>query len=496
MASRWDRLMSATAAAYAAFRRTYSDPQAAPDRAAWLSRRGHYDHLWALYTNSKYDDLAQWASYKNRYGLYRYVRSVYNPARRLADFYAGIIYPGTLTHDAGRLPNGARIAIPLGEDTPPALVEAIGQIWQWSNWAAGKSLIARWGAALGNVGIEIVDDVERGKVRIEAVWPGAVDALDLDPVGNVKAYALEYEILDAEGKARTYRREVDPETIRTFQDGQPYGYDGNPAEWANPYGFAPMVWIPHTHAGGSFGEPALRNLGKLDELNSLVSVALDRIIGVMASPILIAGGGSIAPISGTGASGSTHLDADPQSGRDRIPVVQGPHESTIEQIAPEGITEASLLIDALLREIEGDHPELTLYRELRGMSHVTGPGAERMLGDAAALIQDARTNYDVHTTKILQMAVAVGGWRASSGAWDRGGSLTRQQAKLVGFGLDSYQRGDLDFEIMPRPIIPETPREQAERERLELALERDRAAGNSAAGIEARILAQAEQGRA
>jgi hypothetical protein len=109
-------------------------------------------------------------------------------------------------------------------------------------------------------------------------------------------------------------------------------------------------------------------------------------------------------------------------------------------------------IEKLLEEIEADHPELTMFETLREMSQITGPAAEILVGDAYALITDARAGYDVQTVKLMQMGLAVAGWRLNTGAW--GNDLSPQQETFAPFDLESYRRGDLDFEIMPRPLVP------------------------------------------
>ncbi len=70
--------------------------------------------------------------------------------------------------------------------------------------------------------------------------------------------------------------------------------------------------------------------------------------------------------------------------------------------------------------------------------------------------------------------------------------MDRQRAKFAGYGLDSYAAGDLDLEIMPRPLVAETPAERLRRLREEQALEADRqgfGAVDQAAGIAARLRA-------
>lgn len=456
----------ATLAATSEFRRVWSDPHSMATRDRYEAQVSLYEYRWHLYQNSVFDDAAVWFAYRRKYGLYRYIRPIYNPVRRLVDFYAGIVYPGVLAADGKRLPDGTPLAIPLANDTDPQLREAIGQLWQWSNWQTNKNLLVRYGAALGDVLVEVVDEVDRGKVTFDIVWPGLVTDLRLDSTGNVKAYAIEYDAEDEEGKAYTYRKEVDDELISEYRDGELYQYDESiDAERINPYGFAPAVWVKHTDVGGQHGQPAVRNVGKIDELNEIASHAHDRAHAVLSSPILFAGEG----VSGLTDSAleakrpATQDMSNPQAGRESVKVLKAGAGGSVHSVQlPEG--EALNYINKLLSEVEQDHPEIVMYNQLRQMSEVTGPAAERLIGDTAALVTEARSNYDTQSIKLFQMAIAVAGWRAGTGAWGR--NLTRQQQAFLPFDLVSYERGDLDVEIMPRPLIPQAPLTPDERRAL------------------------------
>ena len=453
MATIWGRLSMATSAAFKTFTRVWSDPQLMMARQNFSALQGTYDYRWHLYANSIYNDPTLWTRYRQQHGLYRYIRPIYNPVRRLVDFYAGIVYPGVLAQDAKRLPDGTPLAIPLAPDTSPQLRAAIGQLWQWSNWQTGKNLYVRYGAALGDVGIEILDEVDRGKVTFDILWPGLIADLELDTSGNVKRYALEYDSEDEQGDAYTYRKEVDGEWITEYKDDEPFQYDENiPANRPNPYGFAPMVWCKHSDVGGLHGLPAIRNVGKVDELNELASHAHDRVHAVLNSPILLSGD-SVASLTDKALEAKRPASEDittSNSGRESVKVFRATNGSMSTVELPQG--EAVEYMVKLMEEIESDHPELTMYEQLRSMSQVTGPAAERLIGDAGAYIHEARANYDQQTIKLFQMAVAIAGWRAQTGAWGR--ELSRQQQAFISFDLDSYNAGALDFEILARPIVP------------------------------------------
>lgn len=479
----WKKIGMATKAAYNTFLRVYGDPEGEQTRFEFEDRAGRYRLLWHYYQNSVFEDLATWTAYKARYKLYRHTRSIYNPGQRLVDFYAGIVYPGALSMDASRMPHGATIAIPLAEDTNPQLRTAIGQLWQWSNWQTNKALMVRYGAALGDVLVEVIDEVDNGKVYLSVVWPGLVTDLRLDEQGNVKMYTLEYDYIGEGNERYTYRREIDGESIRTYRNNEPHAYEGVPAQVANPYGFAPAVWIKHKEIGGDHGEPAMRNLGKLDELNGLASHALDQAHRILAAPIIVSGKNISTLAAATGKQGSTAELPVPEQDRESIKILRGEDASVATLQMDPG--ETLLHIDKLMGEIERDHPEITMYHELRQMSQVTGPAAERLFGDVEIYVNDARAAYDTQSIKLFQMAVAIGGWRAGMGDWGR--MLNQQQSAFLPFDLDSYTAGDLNLEILPRPLIPATRREALELERLEQGIENDRQGATMAQGVADRL---------
>jgi len=446
----------ATIAALQTWKRTYADPEGEAARGAYESRQTQYRYYWQWYVNSVYEDMRTWSYYKAQYRLYRYTRSIYNPARRLVDFYAGAVYPGVLSEDAKRLPDGVQLAIPISADAPPELRAASAQFWQWSNWQSGKSLMVRYGAALGDCLVEVADELDRGKVTANIVWPGLVTDMLLDNTGNVKRYVLEYDIED-NGKLYTYRKEVDGEAVRTFRDGEPFSYNGNPPEYANPYGFVPAVWVRHINLGGDHGAPAMRNLGKWDELNSLAAHTHDQLHKVMSAPVLISATGSVGKLFDQDKRGQTQ-DKTGGGDSETINILKGPEGATVSTL-PLETKDALMYMQELIGEIEADHPELSMYNELRKMSQVTGPAATRLMGDVSALVVDAQATYDHQSIKLFQMAVAIAGWRANSGAWGR--QLTDQQRKFLPFDLTSYQAGGLNFDIDPRPLIAPTRGEGA-----------------------------------
>jgi hypothetical protein len=443
----------ASVAAATAFARTFADPAGARQALSYQAQTENYRYLWHWYAGSIYEDMALWQSYKAQYRLYRYIRSMYNPCRRLVDFYAGAVYPGNLRAPGQELPDGFREAIPLGEDTAPELKDAIAQYWQWANWQSGKSLLVRYGACLGDVLAEVTDDVSRGKVGTQIYWPGFVSDLDLDSQGNVKGYSLQYDAQGDDGKPYLYKKSVDLDAFRFFKDDEPFDY-GQGAVYANPYGFVPAVWVKHTDLGGDHGAPAMRNLGKWDSLNESASMVHDYIRKIIKAPVILVGGNTMTAVTAEAKQGPSRGPADPLGATfadEQIQILKGPDGAGVVTI-PLNIAEAYGEIDRLIGEVEKDHPELTMYSQLRSMSAVTGPAARLLMGDVALLVSDAQAQYDMQSSKLFQMAVAIAGERIKRGDW--AGPLTRQQLRFAPFDLSSYAAGDLDFVIRPRPLIP------------------------------------------
>lgn len=458
------RVYNALTAAVSRFTRVYADPETEQTRRGWASRAAEYRALWAWYNNSVFEDLDEWAEYRSRYRLPRHIRAIYNPTRRLVDFYASVIYPGVLSDDGDELPGSAPIAIPLPSDTDPALRKAIAQLWRWSNWQSGMGVMVRYGAALGNAFTEVVDDVARGKVYLVNHWPGLVADLDLDAQRNVKSYALEYLTSDRDGGPQyTYRKEVNAETIRTLKNGELFDYspDGSVgAEYANPYGFAPAVWTPHLDLGGEHGAPAIHGaLGKLDELNSTASLVHDQVRKLVGGPLVFWTDDSLEALAGRAKRGRTTTLTDPYADKEDLMWIKGGSGGRVEHLsAGLDFSGALAVMRELMGEIEQDFPELTYFRQMRAMSTVTGPAAARLAGDVTSRVFQSAANYDVSSVKLFQMGVAIAGWRLSQGDWP---SPSAQQNAFLGFGLDSYANGDLDFSIAPRPLVVTNDDERA-----------------------------------
>ena len=106
-----------------------------PPTAAFM--REYYRLLNAYYLgNGLYDFINQ--QLKATKTTNATLKSIRNPSWRVVEFYAAKLFPGKLPE-----------ALPIVAKKP-AIVEAINQVWVWSNFSSVKQLWARWFAIYGD----------------------------------------------------------------------------------------------------------------------------------------------------------------------------------------------------------------------------------------------------------------------------------------------------------------------------------------------------------
>jgi hypothetical protein len=479
-----------------AFLRTWGNPETT-NRARPLDVRTYrYQRLYELYDGTAFNIADHWTQYKAAFNLYRYIRQIWDHVHELVEFYAMHIWSGSLASDGKHLPDGIANAVPLAEDVDDDLAAAIAQLWSWWNFQENMILIPRYVAMLGELLVELHDDPERGKIEIELIWPGYVSDIRLDKVGNVIYYCIEYSYFDRDdGQYHTYKREVDKRSFRTFRDGDPYNFDASPVpdgtdpdgepyglgygaystpyvteddedgyEVENPYGFVPAVWFRHYKTIGVRGEPALWSTqAALDELNGLLSHMMDKTHVNLEAPILISGNIAVNRLQKAftnmyGAVKRTFTaDAD-DDGDEDLNVLQGPQGTTFATLEID-ISKADVALQRIERTIERKCPEVTFYSQLRQMTQLTGPSANSLLGDVSRKVRIVASGHDRELVKLQQMGVSIGGMRYQEGlgGW---AEPTEAQEKFSGYDLESFEKGELNHDIMPRDLVPPTAKDK------------------------------------
>lgn len=474
--------------------RTYGAPQWGPEL--------DYATLWTWYSGTWTSTPAMVAQQASDPDLYLNTRQIWRQSSAIVNLYDQFVYMGDLSTNGEPLPDGSLGAIPLnpqaGTDAQnAALVKAFSECFSMWYWQQQMSLIPKMSAVLGDCLTELIPDFPHGRVTPLTYWPGYVADLQLDALGHVKAYAVEYQVSqqrstaygqDLQAESYTYRKEVDSTGIWYYKDDKPFAYPGiGSTRIDNPFGFAPATWdrhesVPFKNRGISALEKTFR---QTLELNSLLSHASDyqrkqfsAPVGVVGSTSVPRGGRTINLPNGITVSFPRGSDPTPDeveaarsaaaqtmnvigmTAEGKFVTIQFDIGSTVEML--------NLAMDSILAET----PEARYGQEVLKMGEITGPGMEKALGPIVGLVKQARKQHDPQTIKRLQMATSMMAYGLRSGAIPPEVQALRpsRYEAFQPFDLTSYDRGLMDCTVAGRDVFPETLLEKTQRLTLVQAL--------------------------
>jgi len=152
---------------------------------------------------------------------------------------------------------------PVDEQYAPALAA----LWNGSNWDTEGDLFVRYGVAMGETGVRIVDDRQGGRVLLAPARPDTFVTRPTSYYDPTPAQAIFINVRQEGGDEVEYAEVIEPDRVRTFKNGQPEGIGGRPAEYANELGFVPLVVGKHDDGTGR-GEPTFDDtITSLDMVN-------------------------------------------------------------------------------------------------------------------------------------------------------------------------------------------------------------------------------------
>lgn len=457
-----ERVMRATTAGWRAGVRAYksaymaSGPDDTSDFGLSDARRLRYAVRWAYFEGTPYEKINAWAEgLKVDAGLYRAIRSIYNPAGRLGDFWSTYLLGGRLQIDSdGLAANGGAFPVITDSDNVRA---ALAYLYHESNLQSMKDVLALRGAVFGDVALRVVDEIDN--VYLECINPANIADVELDSRGYVKAYKyvdVRTDPDDPNGQTKCVYSETaergdgDAVIYRTYRDDQPYSWNDNQdAEWEEPYGFIPLVMIQHRNVGLKWGwSEAHKTTSKIREADDLASKLSDQIRKSVDAPWMLAGVPKPTDkptMAGDRGKTSTGSNSDTQVRQD-MPVIYAPEGATAEAlVAPLDIAATVEHIREILTDMEKDHPELKLM-VLRASGTTSGAALRTAQEPVEVVVNQRRTTYDDGLRRALQMAISIGGYRGL----------------FPGIGLDSYKAGDIDFQVGERPVFGTSEQDKSE----------------------------------
>jgi hypothetical protein len=333
----------------------------------------------SLKSNVQYYDGSVYQKTKAFFGflmprLYGGIKPLYLPLSRAVDIDAGII-PGGWS---------------LPTDEPNSKVEkwqaAINTVFDWSKWDTDGVLFVHYGAQSGLTGLRIADLREEGRVIIQPVNPLKFMLVGNSIYTDQPEMAIWVEELD-DGKPFEYAEIITPESIRTFRDGIPTGFDGREEEYKNEIGFVPYVESAHINTGSSFGEATFKkSIPLLDEVNQLASYLADIIqkntdvqwVAIGVEPSDLEHGGDTVWFAPQGAEFK--------------PIVPG--------VDIDGVLK---FIQEIAKNVKESLPELS-FDDIRGNKQIATETIELQLMELILKVKRTRPNYDRALTTALQMA--------------------------------------------------------------------------------------------
>jgi hypothetical protein len=423
-------------------------------------RQVRYAIFWAHHEGNVFRAIHRWSeALKEDRQLYAYIRTIFSPAYRIGEFWAGHLWGGMLDPEAGDgtiRPSCLPVLVPETVADPEMLRAAIALVWEYSLWQAKKDTVTRTGAVKGDVAMVVHDDGY--SVSVRCVDPGTVADVRRDSRGNVKEYVLQEWRSDPEADrlgpfgrrlvryTEWCRRVGSSVAYTTYRDGEEYDWrdyrEGTleadllvGPSWIEPYDFVPMVFVQHRDMGLGFGWSELQpDFGKLYELDDLASKLSDQIRKTVDCKWAVAGATpDDLDVDLTEGDG----EGDDGAGREKEATIWLPEGATVTpMVAPLDIPGVASHIKSILDDIEKDHPELATDN----VGLASSGEARRVAREKVqANVVQRRAPYDDALVRICQMAISIGAIKEYEG--------------YEGYDAGSYDRGELDFAIGDRPVF-------------------------------------------
>jgi hypothetical protein len=405
---------------------------------------------------------ADWV--RREFRAYRKVRSIAAPFSTVVDFHAShIMGPGPLDPDAGPGdPVESCLPIKPGKRADArALQKAVASLWRASNWAANKKLLGWYGAALGDVGLEVIADEKGQKVRMRIVHPGEVVEHDTDQSLHTKNISYERDEIDPADPQKQryckYKKSITNDggvvTVRTFRDGKPYQWPDTPGtEWELPWGFVPAAMIQHKSRGREWGISELSNmLGRGVELDGQESALNDQTLKAIMMPLWMNNAKPQMDRWGNPKPIKLEMSENGDDRNDFKIIYTNSEGASIEPLVYEvPLDDANERCKRAELIIARDYPEL-LASDPVGLA-ASGEARREARRKTSDKINEARIIYDAALVRIHQMAMTMGG---SLGFPD------------YPFTLQSFDDGKTDHAIGSRTVFGEDPIEVLQQRKLE-----------------------------
>lgn len=322
----------------------------------------------------------------------------------------------------------------LEEDTPNKIIEAQAQLYEWSSWPIASDEWLEDGASLGEAMLKIVP--VPGMVQLQRLKPElCMLTAHLDPATKQTvdlALIIDRAAIDNTGERYEYAEAITPTQIRTYYNGDPHGYNGNPDRYDNPLGFVPVVATSNDSECRPTFAKTLEQITSVNEFASYLGETIGRAIDAQWA-----------------ITGAEQSDLTKSGGNVWFLPSGAELQAVIAQIDIPG---ALSFIQEVKMETKSNLPELA-FDDLRSKAQIATETLEVQLVELDAKIWKMRRRYDQGLIRAHQMAALAAGLTGVQGL----GPLLMPH--------------NMDFK---RPVRPISRLEQISIEQAELGLEMSR----------------------
>lgn len=449
-----------------------ADPIDRREWESWHARRERYSMSWSLYENTVYSKhRPQSLQVRQAYSLYAHVRSIFSPANHIVEWHATNLWGGSLDPEAG---DGEKVqsALPILTKNE-AIRKPIASIWKASRLQEEKTVLCRFGAAMGDVAMVLNDDPDREKIYIEIVPASSIKHVERNYRGEIIGYMRE-ELRPDPNISYTDFTNAPPyvtytETcykagnsveFRTFKNGEPFDwrlYDVGDevigSSWTAPYPFVPLVMIQHIHVGFDYGwDECHALLSRIHEINDLGSITTDQGRKQLNGAWAINTRKPSDLVNNKARPTASEIDAIRQTnvpGRDMIQLKYFDQENLklIHMVGELNLRDVGEHTKAIRDMIDREFPEVMLDTPITG--DPSGRAYRLLRGRAETKARHRRVSYDQGLVHAHKMGIIMGAMRG--------------YPDFSGFSVFDWETDKLDHRIDPeRSVLATDPMDEVE----------------------------------
>jgi len=381
-----------------------------------------------------------------------------NPVNAVASVYESLLWPGTIRedNDASALP----LAAPANLTTIDGLFAATHRVWRESNFSNRKEMIAYDSALLGEQIYRVVGEPDRQRAYFEVVQPDFVTDLDTDGRGYLTYIRIDIPQLERlangerrrswhteewrkDGAYRVWRHEHNPNVgtdllgtpVEDMDIEQMYGTD-----------FVPFVHYKHRESSASPRgmSSVIHALDKIVYLDALATALHERLTNhnipdkVLSSNLVDEAG---MPVKAPKLGDANKLEINGSM----LWALPGGWSLTDTVAQLDYMSHLAVVNSHYEAIAETDLPELNWYTIGQSGNDQSGTALQVKLTPVINKVEKARGRAESELIRITQMVMTVG----------QNLGIPEYSAERIG----SYERGDFDFWIQDRPIVPLTQNE-------------------------------------